>query len=224
MVDVEKIQKLLGKHFVIEGQARVDPITGVVDVDGKVVLQIRRQVTQLPVRFGHVTGSFECDDNSLTTLDGAPKSVGVSFYCDNNSLTNLDGAPNLVGGGFDCSNNQLTTLEGAPGHVGGGFYCNSNSLTTLGHAPNSVGGHFWCNFNHLATLEGAPRSVGGKFWVDYYRELPLLRVLQYNQIDIRDAPDAVRSILHKYAGTGKRGMLGAGVELTRAGFKDNARW
>jgi hypothetical protein len=184
MVDVKKIQKLLGKHFVIDGKARVDPITGVVDVDGKVVLRSPIKVAELPVRFGQVGGNFDCSVNQLTTLKGSP---------------------NHVGGQFICSFNKLTALEGAPGHVVSDFLCGLNRV-------------------RLNSLDGAPGYVGGKFWVDYNESLPLLRLLQYNHIHVRNAPKVVTQILNKYAGTGKKGMLGAGVELARAGFKDNARW
>ena len=37
------------------------------------------------------------------------------FNCYNNKLTTLEGAPSSVGGDFSCSfNNNLTSLEGAP--------------------------------------------------------------------------------------------------------------
>jgi hypothetical protein len=181
MVGVNKIKNLVAKHFEITGQISVDPLSGVVDVDGDVE-PTGHLIKKLPVRFGHVSGSFWCNFNHLATLEGAPRSVG---------------------GIFNCANNRLTTLKGA---------------------PSSVGGHFWCYNNNLTSLEGAPSSVGSEFYLGYNRSLPLLRLLQYEDIDIRHAPPEVKQIILKYAGTGKKGMLGAGVELARAGFKDNARW
>ena len=54
------------------------------------------------------------------------------FDCRNNHLTSLIGAPKYVGGWFDCNNNQLTSLAGAPKYVGGSFDCYNNpELTTL---------------------------------------------------------------------------------------------
>ena len=50
---------------------------------------------------------FNCSYNNLTSLDGAPKTVGSDFYCDNNKLTSLVGAPKTVGGSFDCSDNPV---------------------------------------------------------------------------------------------------------------------
>jgi hypothetical protein len=245
MVDVKKIQQLLAKHFEIHGNISVDPKTGSVDVDGSVELNDSIAVTQLPVHFGHVSGDFYCSAsklktlegapghvsgdfycsaNQLKTLEGAPGHVGGDFDCNNNQLKTLEGAPDAVGGSFYCNNNQLKTLEGAPGYVDGGFYCNSNQLKTLEGAPGHVGGRFFCHNNQLITLDDAPGHVGGEFWVDYQPSLPLLRLLQYPRVEIQNCPPIVKSIITKYAGTGKRGMLAAGVELTRAGFKDNARW
>jgi len=76
-------------------------------------------------------GYFYCPNNKLTTLEGAPVSVGGNFYCSNNKLTSLEGSPSSVGGDFSCYNNQLTSLEGAPSSVGGYFSCSSNQLTSL---------------------------------------------------------------------------------------------
>ena len=135
---------------------------GLVDVDGDVNL-IYKDLTKLPLQFGRVTGSFYCSQNSLTTLEGAPKEVGGHFYCNNNKLTTLEGAPQAVVGNFSCSHNNLTTLEGAPEEVGGDFFCNHNQLTTLVGAPQAVGGDFYCYNNNLTTLEGAPIEVGNHF-------------------------------------------------------------
>jgi hypothetical protein len=180
MVDVKEIKKLLAKHFKIKHNAKIDPQTGVVDVDGDA--ELRTKVKHLPVKFGTVGGSFFCNHNQLTTLEGAPHSVGYNFYCNHNQLTNLKGA------------------------------------------PSSVDRNFWCGINPLTTLEGAPQEVGGDFFVTYSKNLPLLRLLQYKKVNIVDAPERVQDIMIKYAGTGKKGMLAAGVELTKAGFKNNARW
>ena len=49
-----------------------------IDVDGNVNL-FRRSLTELPIQFGTVTGSFNCVDNVLTSLHGSPKYVGGDF-------------------------------------------------------------------------------------------------------------------------------------------------
>ena len=85
-------------------------------------------LVEIPVQFRVVTGNFHCDHNQLTSLEGAPVSVGGDFYCDHNHLTSLEGAPVSVGGSFYCNNNHLTSLRGAPVSVGGSFYCHHNSV------------------------------------------------------------------------------------------------
>ena len=113
--------------------------------------------------YTEVSGDFYCSNNQLTSLEGAPQTVGGSFYCYNNQLTSLEGVPQTVGGSFGCSNNQLTSLEGAPQTVGGSFGCSNNQLTSLEGAPQTVGGRFDCYNNQLTSLEGAPRQHADMF-------------------------------------------------------------
>jgi hypothetical protein len=79
---------------------------GKVDVDGDVNI-VRLGITQLPVKFGKVSGSFYCSYNNLTSLEGCPDEVRWSFDCDDNNLTSLEFAPSYVGGWFYYSNNPL---------------------------------------------------------------------------------------------------------------------
>jgi hypothetical protein len=152
-----------------KGRWTLNPKTGFVDVDGGFNCSSRRLKGFKGVKFGRVSGSFDCDYNSLTSLEGAPQEVGVSFDCDYNSLTSLEGAPQEVGSSFYCSNNSLTSLVGAPQSVGENFFCSNNSLTSLVGAPQEVGGHFKCDDNRLISLVGAPQSVGGYFSCEYNR-------------------------------------------------------
>ena len=122
------------------------------------------QLTSLAGAPSTVGGGFYCGYNKLTSLAGAPSTVGGDFYCYYNQLTSLAGAPETVGGCFDCANNQLTSLAGAPETVGGGFDCYHNQLTSLKGAPETVGGGFDCGSNQLTSLEGAPSTVGGGFY------------------------------------------------------------
>ena len=143
----------------------LNPQTGLVDVDGDFDCTNKGLTNLRGIRFGEVSGYFQCDYNQLTTLEGAPQSVG-SFFCNDNQLISLEGAPQIVVGGFSCAGNQLTTLKGSPQSVGG-FYCAGNRLTTLEGAPQTIRGDFSCAGNQLTTLEGAPESVGRGFTCDY---------------------------------------------------------
>ena len=131
-----EVAKICKKYGITNWSINKD---GLVDVDGSVNLSYE-SLTKLPLHFGRVTGNFFCDNNDLTTLEGAPREVGQRFWCDRNNLTTLEGSPQEVGGDFCCTYNDLTTLVGAPETVGGGFYCHNNQLTTLEGAPYSVSG------------------------------------------------------------------------------------
>jgi hypothetical protein len=122
MIDLNKIHKLLKKHFIVQGDAHVDAQTGVVDVKGHVFLNPKKIVSQLPVQFGHVTGHFHCHKNQLNTLLGCPTRVTESFCCAQNQLQTLEGAPDYVRGNFQCNGNPLKSLQGAPDFVGGEWY------------------------------------------------------------------------------------------------------
>ena len=116
------------------------------------------------INFGEVTGYFDCYNLSLTSLKGAPQTVGGDFFCSDNQLTSLEGAPQIVGGQFNCSWNQITSLEGAPREVGSSFICSNNYLTSLKGAPQKVGGNFSCEGNpNLHSLDGIGEVKGDIF-------------------------------------------------------------
>ena len=150
--------------FVKDNNLIWNPKTMSYDCDGDVKVS-KNIITggKLKIRFGKVSGSFDCYNNKLTSLEGAPQKVGGFFDCYRNELTTLKGAPQEVGGGFDCSRNKLTSLEGVPKKVGGNFACYKNELTTLKGAPQEVDGDFDCSFNNLTNLEGAPQKINGNF-------------------------------------------------------------
>jgi hypothetical protein len=124
-VNEEEIHSVCDKYDIKNYTINTD---GTIDVDGNIDLN-NKGLTKLPLKFNRVTGFFYCDNNQLTSLEGAPVSVG-NFYCHNNKLTSLEGAPQSVRN-FVCYDNQLTSLEGAPQSVGSDFYCHNNKLTSL---------------------------------------------------------------------------------------------
>ena len=155
-----------------KGTWSVNPSTGLVDVQGSFDCSNRELKSLCGIKFGTVEGSFNCYDNNLTTLEGAPQTVGGDFSCWGNQLTTLEGAPRTVEGDFDCSVNRLTTLDGAPQTVEGDFDCSTNKLTTLIGAPQTVEGDFYCVSNQLTTLVGAPQTVEGNFLGDAFQLEP----------------------------------------------------
>jgi len=136
---------------------------GLVDVDGNVDIT-NLSLKELLIKFGVVTGYFNCSHNQLTSLIGCPEKVGGGFDCSNNQLTSLIGCPEKVGGSFYCRDNQLTSLIGCPENVNGNFDCTNNQLTSLEDCPEKVGGSFWCTNNQLTSLRGCPEEVGCFFY------------------------------------------------------------
>ncbi len=116
--DIHKIcKKYRIKNYIINDD-------GSIDVDGDVDLY-SKGLTELPLKFNYVSGSFDCGYNKLSDLKGSPKIVGLNFNCDGNYLTNLRYSPEKVGGGFYCHRNrQLKSLEG----VGEVYYMFSHIL------------------------------------------------------------------------------------------------
>ena len=161
MVDKKQIMKLLKDNFSYTGTVSVDD-NGLVSCTGSV--SVTKNVSVLPVKFSRVDGNFFCSNSQLSTLEGAPATVGGDFNCNSNpNLTTLKGAPTRVDGRFRCDYSPITTLEGAPTFVGDGFWCYGTRLTTLEHSPTTVVGNFWCYGSILTTLQGAPTSIGGGF-------------------------------------------------------------
>jgi hypothetical protein len=126
------------KDWLVEntkGIWKVNPSTGLVDINGGFACSNLGLSNLKGVRFGIVDGDFDCYSNILTTLEGAPQEVNGSFYCFQNRLTSLVGSPRKVKDNFFCSNNKLTSLEGAPQEVGEDFYCYTNKITSLKGMP-----------------------------------------------------------------------------------------
>lgn len=111
----------------VDGEWKLNADTGLVDVLGSFSLKAKPAKTFNGVRFGRVTGDFDCSGTSR------------------NQLTSLEGAPHRVDGFFSCSGNKLTSLVGGPQQVGGDFWCNFNPLTSLEGAPQKVDKNFSCD-------------------------------------------------------------------------------
>jgi hypothetical protein len=154
-----------------------------------------------------------------------------AVYCNGNRLTSLVGAPQSVGGYFSCSRNRLTSLIGAPQSVGGDFYCDDNQFTSLEGAPQSVGGIFNCVYNRLASLAGAPELVGDAFVCNWSPILPLLRTVVAKKVIIYkdnnqfgEIIDILNSSIKDNPGSYRKAALDARRKLIDAGYEGNAKW
>ena len=173
-------------------------------------------------------GDFDCYNNELTSLEGAPDHVGGDFDCDNNELTSLEGAPDHVGGSFSCHHNQLTSLKGAPSHVGVDFSCSNNQLASLQGAPCRVVGDFYCTSNRLTSLKDVHRHIS-ELHGDFHgysnplksNVLGLLLIKGLKRVLLDNMQ--VQNILNKHLGKGRVGMLQAQEELIEAGLEEFAQ-
>jgi hypothetical protein len=121
------------------------------------------------IRFGTVTGDFDCYSNNLTSLEGAPQKVGGDFRCHDNNLTSLVGGPTEVHGSFYCyRNNNIVDLNGSPKIVGGHFRCADTGITSLDGITQNIGRDLNCaNTPNLKSLKGAPAKINGIFDCSY---------------------------------------------------------
>lgn len=128
-------------HIIQRYHISIDPFSvdefGRLNVLGNVKI-INTKLKKLPLKFGKVSGNFHCYLNCLTTLFGAPHTVG---------------------GDFNCSNNQLKSLKYSPTNLDGDFFCQENELEKLDGSPQTIHGNFNCFLNNLKNLKNGPREV-----------------------------------------------------------------
>jgi len=166
--------------------------SSMVDVSSDVNLRYF-ELEYLPVKFHRVCGYFNCSNNALTSLLGAPQMVSGDFNCNENKLTSLLHAPRVVGKSFMCSGNELTSLEHAPTLINEDFYCGYNRLESLQFCPVSVNKNFVCVANSLVDLYFCPTYVGEDFKCDKNPKLgELQKVKNFSKID--EAHHVLRAI------------------------------
>jgi len=132
------------------------------------------------VKFGEIKISFDCSEMNLSSLDGAPHTVGGDFNCSSNhQLIDLKGAPSRVGSSFSvvyCNN--LKSLEGCPEIINGNFHCKNNpNLETLIGGPLRVEGRYDINTQSwngnekykIRSLEGIANYIGGGLYINQHR-------------------------------------------------------
>jgi hypothetical protein len=112
MTPLEFCQKYL-KNYTINPD-------GIIDVDGNVDLSHKLgDMKKLPVKFGKVSGDFDCYGNFLTTLNGCPDYVGYWFDCEYNELTTLEGCPKYIGSDVCCDILTHHILGNVQGYIHG---------------------------------------------------------------------------------------------------------
>jgi hypothetical protein len=206
--DPKQVKKLLKELFLVYGKVKVLP-TGVVNVDGSVELEsgVKLPDNRLPIKFGHVTGSFAFNSYS--------------------NLATLVGSPDWVGQTFDCALTHVGSLQGGPQRVDGEMDVRYCELKNFVGGPQQVGRNYWGRRNQITSLEGLPDHIPGELDFELTPGLPILRSVAAEKVDAMQgvmAINAVNDIMNKYAGKGKAGALKAAAELIKAGFKEHAKW
>jgi len=107
----------------------------------------------LPLKFGKVSGSFDCRYNYLTTLEGCPIEVSGDFYCSDNLLTSLEGCPSEVRR-FLAGDNLFIDLTGCPQIINGDFNVSRNpNLTSLKGGPKKVLNKGYYSFSNTELVD-----------------------------------------------------------------------
>jgi hypothetical protein len=168
---------------VVKGEWKLNS-EGLVDVQGNVNCSKMGISDFKGIKFGRVSGYFDCSNNNLESLEGCPKEVVYGFLCYKNpirsligspskcwnfissnckELKSLEGCPQIVTGDFICSDCNLESIEGAPEKIRLNFDCSKNKIKSLKGGPNKVGNDYICSYNEIENLEGSPFNVGGTF-------------------------------------------------------------
>lgn len=86
-----------------------------------------------------VLRSFDCSDNKLTTLEGAPEWVGNNCWIERNRLISLEWFPKYVGGRkIILYDNQLKNLIGLPKEFEMSLDISGNPLESLEGIPKKL--------------------------------------------------------------------------------------
>jgi hypothetical protein len=114
-------------------------------------VNMRKQSVSFPVKFGTISGNFDCSNTVLHTLSGGPVEVAGHFICNKINIDTLVGGPNRVGDNYECYANLLTTLQGLPEYVGYRMLLSWNEnlpvlrLVTLKYNRSRVAGGVYFN-------------------------------------------------------------------------------
>ena len=177
----EEIKALFAQYtyaYVTKRDDGVWVVKGNIDLFGK-------ELVELPFKgiTYEVTRDFTCQNNQLTSLEGAPQSVGGDFYCHNNRLVTLYGAPKLVKGDFYASffdkngngntgysslianlrnkiieSNPLISLMGCPEEICGNLHIYNSNLVNFAGISSKIGGKILCDGNPLTSLDDLPEG------------------------------------------------------------------
>jgi hypothetical protein len=117
-------------------------------------------ITEFPefIKFNHISGGFQCNNNELITLKGCPIVVSGSFICSWNNLSNLMYGPKLVQIDYMASHNKLTSLQGL-GVIKQSLDLSNNFLEDLKGIPETINGSLYIHGNPIKSLKYFPKLI-----------------------------------------------------------------
>ena len=130
---------------------------GTIDVDGDIYLY-NKELTELPLTFNKVLGSFNCGMNKLTSLKGCPRWIKENL---------------------SCHSNRLTSLEFAPDYVGVDFYCNWNNIQDI-YCETEIGGFIHSEVENDFLIKDNFKIINYKEYQKMYKRKKILNEL-YNR-------------------------------------------
>lgn len=193
-----KLSKIL-----VYGSYTIDS-EGFVNSIGSIAIKLGKGKS-IPVKFGKVSGDFDCYNGVLESLENSPYYVGGNFNCSRNELRTLKGSPKFVGGYFECSFNHLESLEGCPDTIIGHFGLDMNELKSLEPFPKKVGGNvllsdnlFGNDISSLKPCDIQGYIVVGKRGTLYEKIIPNEDIVENFRLDkIKEMKDSLEESLAK---------------------------
>lgn len=111
-----------------------------------------------------VDGEFQLVNCQTTSLVGGPQFVGGSFDIQRLPfLTSLEGAPKTIGDGLWIYRCPITSLKGCPEVINREVYINDTKIKNMIGGPKVVNGEVYLTSQSLESLEGAPQYISGNF-------------------------------------------------------------
>jgi hypothetical protein len=121
MLNIKRIEEVFEEYYYVEnGYYTITPNTGVINVNGSLILRKSTPLGYLPpIVIDKVTGFTWISNTKLNSLKYSPRRVMRYFNCSDNNLTDLEGGPLFVGSDFYCDNNPLDSFLGHPEYIKG---------------------------------------------------------------------------------------------------------
>jgi hypothetical protein len=123
MLNIKRIEEVFLEYYDVFGNYTITPHTGVINVDGYLILRKSTPLGYLPpLVIDKVTGYFDINHRKLNSLKYSPRRVMGYFNCIYNNLTDLEGGPLFVGSDFYCRGTPLDSFLGHPEYIKGKLF------------------------------------------------------------------------------------------------------